>query len=87
MTPPRKRLPHLRCSYERNLQLESLALPRVTGVVEGSCGALTWARQGIAMGLVVLLRVRDVVVMDKVAMVDFLRCGSLGFFQLVEILR
>ena len=44
-------------------------------------------RQGIVMGLVVLLRVRDVVEMDKAAMVDFLRCGSLGFFQLVEIVR
>ena len=44
-------------------------------------------RQGIVMGLIVLLRVRNVVVMDKAAVVDFLRCGSLGFFQLVEILR
>ena len=44
-------------------------------------------RQDIVMVLVVLLRVHDVVVMDKAAVVDFLRCGSLGFFQLVEILR
>ena len=83
-----ERLPPLRCSYERNHQLESLALPWVTGVVgEAAAEHAHGVRQGVVMGLVVLLRVRDVVVMDKAATVDFLRCGSLGFFQAVENLR
>ena len=33
---PRKHSPHLCCFYESNLQLESLALPRVTRVAEES---------------------------------------------------
>ena len=84
---PHGRLPVLRCVYWSNLQCESLALPRVTGVVEEAATKhVHTIRQGRVIEFVALLLVLDVVVIDGSATVDFLRSDLRGFAQLIEFL-
>jgi len=77
---PLKRLPVLRCSYQRSLQREreSLVRPWVTGATEEAATERAHGvRQCRVMELVALLRVLDVVVMDEAATVEFLRSALL----------
>jgi len=61
---------------------------RVTGVAEEAAAEHAHGlRQYCVMKLVVLLRVFDVVVMDKAATVEFYLFALLGFVQVIQLLR